>query len=253
MSERLSPTSSPDRPRIGAVVVAGGEGLRMAGASGAARKQYAMLLDEPVLAWAIRPFVEHARIATVVVVLPAADVENPPGFLAGLGVAVVAGGRTRSDSVRAGLAALPADTELVLVHDAARPFVTAALIDRVIGGADGAAAIPALRATDTLKEVDGDGDIVATVDRSRIWHAQTPQAFPYRALVDAHADAAREGREATDDAGLFERIGARVRVVDGDPENLKITRPYDLEVARLIAAGRRAAGREASRSPERSG
>jgi 2-C-methyl-D-erythritol 4-phosphate cytidylyltransferase len=243
MSERSSPASSPDPMRVAAVVVAGGEGLRMGGAAGAPRKQYARLLDEPVLCWAVRPFTEHARVGRVVVVLPAADLSSPPAELSGLEVALVAGGSTRTDSVRNGLAALPEDTELVLIHDAARPFVTAALIDRVIAGADGAAVIPALRATDTLKEVDGDGAVVATLDRERIWHAQTPQAFPFRALLAAHADAEREGWKATDDAGLFERVGARVRVVEGDPENLKITRPLDLEMARLIAARRRAAGR----------
>jgi 2-C-methyl-D-erythritol 4-phosphate cytidylyltransferase len=245
MSERSSRVSFPDHPRVAAVVVAGGEGLRMRGVAGAPRKQYARLVDEPVLCWAVRPFTEHPAIGTVIVVLPADDVANPPAELLGFEVTLVAGGRTRTDSVRNGLAALPDRTELVLVHDAARPFVTAGLIDRVIAAASGTAVIPAIRATDTLKEVDEAGEVIATLDRERIWNAQTPQAFPFGALLDAHRRAEREGWKPTDDAGLFERIGARVRVVEGDPENLKITGPFDLEVARLIAARRRAPeGRE---------
>lgn len=238
MSERSSPPSSPDPRRTAAVVVAGGDGSRMAAGADGVRKQYAILVDQPVLAWAVRPFTEHERIGTVVVVLPASDAADPPGWLSALGVVVAAGGRSRSASVRNGLRALPADTELVLVHDGARPFVSAGLIDRVIDDADDAAVVPALRATDTLKEV-GEGRVVlATIDRDRVWQAQTPQAFPYATLLAAHEQAEREGWEATDDAGLFERIGERVRVVEGDAENLKVTRPFDLEVARLIAARR---------------
>jgi 2-C-methyl-D-erythritol 4-phosphate cytidylyltransferase len=127
----------------------------------------------------------------VIVVLPADDVKNPPAELLGFEVTLVAGGRTRTDSVRNGLAALPDRTELVLVHDAARPFVTAGLIDRVIAAASGTAVIPAIRATDTLKEVDEAGEVIATLDRERIWNAQTPQAFPFGALLDAHRRAER--------------------------------------------------------------
>ena len=238
MSERSSPPSSPDRPRVAAVVVAGGDGRRMSGGSAAVRKQYAMLLDQPVLAWAVHAFVEHARVGSVIVVLPPADAGDPPGWLRELDVSVTPGGNSRMESVRNGLRALSRETDLVLVHDGARPFVSGALIDRVIDAADGIGVVPALRATDTLKEVAAGGEILSTIDRGRVWHAQTPQAFPHATLLAAHQDAEREGWEATDDAALFERIGARVRVVEGDPENLKITYPFDLEVARLIAARR---------------
>lgn len=241
MSDRSSAASSPDRPRVAAVVVAGGEGLRMGTATGR-RKQYADLLGQPVLLWAVRPFVEHPRVSAVVVVLPADDVASPNRALLPLGVAFVAGGPTRTASVRNGLAAVPDGTDVVLIHDGARPFVSAELIDRVIEAADDGAVIPATRATDTLKEVDDDLSVRATLDRERIWHAQTPQAFPFATLVAAHEAAAREGWDVTDDAGLFERVGERVRVVEGDPENLKITRALDLEIARLIATRRRAGG-----------
>ena len=249
MSERSSAASSPDGPRVGAVVVAGGEGLRMAGATGSVRKQYALLLDVPVLAWAVRPFAEHPRVAEVVVVLPGADVESPPEWLLALGVAIVAGGRTRTESVRNGLAGLAEATEQVLIHDAARPFVSAELIDRVSASADAAAVIPAIRATDTLKQVAEDGRVLSTIDRTTVWMAQTPQRFPFEALRAAHGEAARHGWDATDDAVLFERIGAAVRVVEGDPENMKITRPFDLDVARLIAARRRESERVYRSSP----
>ena len=243
MSERSSQPSSRDRTRVAAVVVAGGDGQRMGEAAGGVRKQYATLLDEPILSWAVRPFLRHRGVDGVVVVLPEADAVAPPEWLRALGVTVVAGGSTRTASVMSGLRALPEDVDVVLIHDGARPFVSEGLIDRVIahveltGGL--AAVVPATPATDTLKEVD-DGEVIGTLDRTRIWHAQTPQAFPYLALMAAHADAAREGWAATDDAALFERRGGRVRIVQGDPENLKVTHPFDLEVARLIAARRRA-------------
>ena len=243
MSDRSSLPSSPDRPRVAAVIVAGGDGLRMGDASGGVRKQYATLLDEPVLAWAVRAFLRHRAIGPVVVVVPEADAADPPPWLRALEVGIVAGGSTRTASVLSGLRALPEEVDMVLIHDGARPFVSGELIDRVIAhvGITGAltAVVPATPATDTLKEVE-EGEVVGTLDRTRIWHAQTPQAFPYLALMAAHADAAREGWEATDDASLFERRGGRVRIVQGDPENMKITHPFDLEVARLMAARRRA-------------
>ena len=234
MSVDSSIASSPDSaPRVAALVVAAGAGARM---GAGVPKQYLELVGEPVLAWAVRAFTEHAGVAETVVVLPAADALHPPAWLRHPGVRVAAGGAERSDSVRSGLALLDERTDIVLVHDGARPFVRRGLIDRVIDAARGGPAIAALRATDTLKEVGADGFIVATLDRSRVWQAQTPQGFPRSLLAEAHERAAREGWAATDDAMLCERLGIRVRVVEGDPDNLKITRPADLEVARAIAA-----------------
>jgi 2-C-methyl-D-erythritol 4-phosphate cytidylyltransferase len=241
MSERSSDGSSPEpSARVAAIIVAGGAGIRMLSATGT-RKQYADLLDRPVLAWAVEPFLQHPGIGPVVVVLPAEDAGSPPAWLAALPLTIVAGGDARSDSVRHGLDALPADTERVLVHDGARPFVTAALIDRVLEASMAGPVLPALRATDTLKQVDGDGRVVGTIDRSSVWHAQTPQAFPYDLLRAGHAEALAGGWSVTDDASLCERMGSVVHVVEGDPENLKITHPIDLEVARLLADRRLAA------------
>lgn len=160
--------------------------------------------------------------------VPADDVAKEGG---------VAGGATRSDSVRAGLAAVPDDADVVCVHDAARPLASVALYDRVIdaivSGAD--AAVPGLEVADTIKVIDPRtasgttlGDVTATPERSTLVAVQTPQAFRASALRAAH----RQGGDATDDAALVEATGGRVVVVQGDPMARKITTPDDLEWAR---------------------
>lgn len=153
----------------------------------------------------------------------------------GLVPAVVAGGVTRAESVRAGLAAVPEDVHVVVVHDAARPLskpeTWAAAIGAVLEGAEGA--VPCVPVADTIKQFDEQGKLV-TVDRSRLLAAQTPQAFLASALRAAHST----GAEATDDASLVEAAGGRVVSVPGDPANLKITRPLDLVVAeRFLGLG----------------
>jgi 2-C-methyl-D-erythritol 4-phosphate cytidylyltransferase len=152
-------------------------------------------------------------------------------------VLLVAGGVDRADSVWNGLAALPAGTDLVLVHDGARPFVTREVIDRVIDCAPLGGAVAAIAATDTIKEVDSAGRIVATVPRARLWHAQTPQGFPLDRLRAAYAQAREEGWSATDDSALCEKFGLTIVVVEGDRDNIKITRPADLPIADAIARG----------------
>lgn len=168
------------------------------------------------------------RSAGVVVVLPSADeVARWPGEV---GIVPVAGGRTRSDSVRAGLAAVPDEADVICVHDAARPLASAELFDRVVdavgAGADGA--VPALAVTDTIKRVDGSGAVVDTPDRSMLVAVQTPQAFAAATLRRAHA----AGGDLTDDAALVERHGGRVVTVTGEAWNRKITDRDDLEWAR---------------------
>lgn len=205
---------------VWAVVVAGGGGTRFG-----APKQFAMLQGRPLLAWAV----EAARGAAdgVVLVLPA----DRTGAAYGADVAVP-GGDTRSASVRAGLAAVPDDAEIVVVHDGARPLATAALFRAVVAevrdGADGA--VPGLPVADTLKAVDH-GSVVSTVPRTGLVAVQTPQAFRSDVLRAAH----RDEPEATDDAALLELAGATVRVVPGDPRNLKVTTPADLEVVAALA------------------
>lgn len=226
-----SSASFPERARVAAVIVAGGSGRRMGGV----RKQYLELLGEPVLARAIRPFVEHPGVDAVVVVVPEEDIASPPPWLRDLPVRLAAGGAERGDSVWNGLAALPAATEVVLVHDGARPFVTREVIDRVLERAPDGGAVAAVRATDTIKEVDETGRIVGTAERSRLWHAQTPQGFRFRDLRDAYRRARAEGWSATDDAALCEHFGIPVFVVEGSYRNLKITRPEDLPHAEALA------------------
>jgi 2-C-methyl-D-erythritol 4-phosphate cytidylyltransferase len=213
---------------IWAIVVAAGSSTRFG-----RPKQFADLAGRPVLHWSV----EAARAACggIVVVLPAADaaVEVPGAD------AVQVGGLTRSDSVRAGLAAVPAATEIIVVHDAARPLAPPALWSAVVAeikaGAD--AAIPGVAVTDTIKRVSATGSI-ETLDRSQLVAVQTPQAFRASALRAAHAGAAH----ATDDAALIEAAGGRVVVVAGDPDNLKLTGPGDLEVLALLLTRSRVTG-----------
>lgn len=217
--------------RAAAVVVAGGSGRRF---GGPVRKQYLEIGGEPVLLRAVRPFLHHPRIASVVVVLPPEDVADPPRWLASLDVTIVGGGAERGDSVLHGLRALADDVDRVLVHDGARPFITEDVIDRVLDAEGGA--IAAVPVTDTIQRVDADGVIVDTPDRASLWQAQTPQGFPRAALLDAYRRAAEDGTGATDDAAIYARYAGPVRVVMGSHRNLKVTRPEDLPVAEAIAA-----------------
>lgn len=199
-----------------AIVVAGGSGERFG-----QRKQYLALGQERVLDWALRSASEHAL--GVVLVVPADAIDHPEP----LASVVVAGGATRSASVRAGLAAVPADADTILVHDAARPVPVPGVWERVLAAVDAGAdaAVPTVPVSDTLREVGG-----GTVDRTRFIAVQTPQAFRAARLRAAHA----HGPEGTDDASLVEAAGGRVVLVDGDPANIKITTPIDLSVAELL-------------------
>jgi 2-C-methyl-D-erythritol 4-phosphate cytidylyltransferase len=205
---------------VWAIVVAGGGGLRFGGP-----KQFEDLHGRRVLDWSLAA--ARASCDGVVPVVPAGRLGDAsvPG--------AVAGGATRSGSVRAGLAGVPLDAEIVVVHDAARPLAGVDIFRRAVAavraGAD--AAIPGVPVTDTVKRVE-DGRVVETVDRTRLVAVQTPQAFRAGVLRRAHAGAP----EATDDAALVEALGGTVVVVDGDPRNIKLTSPDDLIVARALAA-----------------
>jgi 2-C-methyl-D-erythritol 4-phosphate cytidylyltransferase len=223
---------------VGVILVAAGSGSRIGGVP----KQYRPIAGVPMLLRALRPFTAHREVAHVVVVLPAGQVAHPPEFLAqvaGGSLTLVEGGPERSNSVAAGLAALNADCAVVLVHDAARPFVQPDTIDAVVKVArGGVAAIAATPITDTVKEVAPDDPrrVMRTVPRDRLWRAQTPQGFPRALLVEAHDRAQRAGHTATDDAALVERLGATVVVVPDSPRNIKITTPEDLAWADAWAA-----------------
>jgi 2-C-methyl-D-erythritol 4-phosphate cytidylyltransferase len=152
---------------------------------------------------------------------------------------IVAGGAERQDSVRLGLAEVGTDAEIVLVHDAVRPFLTAGMVAQVAeAAAKHGAAIVAIPMRDTVKRVGPDGLIDETVDRKLLWLAQTPQAFKRTLLEDAHARALKSGFRATDDAQLVEQLGHRVAIVEGSTDNIKVTRPEDLAMGESILAAR---------------
>lgn len=221
---------------MGVAVPAAGHGRRMGGA----RKPFLELAGEALLVHALRPFLADARVKGVAVAVAAEDVESAREWIEGLDprIRVVAGGATRSDSVARAVEVLPADVDVILVHDAARPLVTAAVVERcVAAAARGVGAVAGWPATDTLKEVDEEGRIVRTPDRSRLWHAQTPQGFPAPALRSALSDPLARA-DATDDAALVEAAGLSVVMVEGAPDNLKVTRPADLPLAELLLARR---------------
>jgi 2-C-methyl-D-erythritol 4-phosphate cytidylyltransferase len=203
---------------------------------GGVSKPLLELAGEPALQRCLRPFLDRADVHCVVVALPPELHAQPPAWLlADPRVTTVQGGAERSDSVRLGLAAVPQDVEVVLVHDAARPLVPADVVQRCIdAAAAGRSAIAAIAVADTIQEVDDDGRIVATPDRRRLRAAQTPQAFPAAVLREAHRRAAAEGVAATDDAAIVARYGGTVVVVEGAPQNLKITTPTDVVVAEAL-------------------
>jgi 2-C-methyl-D-erythritol 4-phosphate cytidylyltransferase len=222
-------------------VVAGGSGRRFGG-----RKQFLPLAGHPVASWSVRA--ARAVADGVVLVVPRTDGVTDDGVVpprpgatgdAAYGAdAVVDGGASRADSVRAGLAAVPADASVVVVHDAARPLAGPDLFAAVVaavreGDVDGA--VPVVPVADTLKRVRG-ARVVATVDRDDVVAIQTPQAFAADALRAAHAG----GADATDDAGLLEAAGLTVGTVPGDPRNFKLTRPEDLALAEALLDGARA-------------
>jgi 2-C-methyl-D-erythritol 4-phosphate cytidylyltransferase/2-C-methyl-D-erythritol 2,4-cyclodiphosphate synthase len=224
--------------RTAAIIVAAGRGLR-AGAGGP--KQYRSIGGRTVIARAMQPFCLHPQIFAVQPVLNPDDAAIFNEAVSDMRYqAPVSGGATRQASVRAGLEALAGESpDIVLIHDAARPFVSEAVISRAIEAAQSTgAAVPAIAVVDTIKLVSETGHVEATPERARLRIAQTPQSFRYEAILDAHRRAAREGRDDfTDDAALAEWAGLTVATFEGDPANMKLTTPEDFlrEEARLAA------------------
>jgi 2-C-methyl-D-erythritol 4-phosphate cytidylyltransferase / 2-C-methyl-D-erythritol 2,4-cyclodiphosphate synthase len=216
------------------VIVAGGAGQR---AGSGPAKQWRMLAGKPVLRWSVEAFLA-AGAAQVVVVAPTGHKAQVDQSLAGLsGWRATDGGATRAQSVRAGLAMLSGapDGIAVLIHDAARPFVTPRHIAAVVAAlADADGALPALAVADTLKRDTGAG--LQTTPRDGLWRAQTPQAFRLSTLRAGYAAWPADAGEPTDDAAVVERAGGRVVKVDGDPRLMKLTYPEDFEMAERLAA-----------------
>jgi 2-C-methyl-D-erythritol 4-phosphate cytidylyltransferase len=222
------------KPRYWAVMPAAGVGRRMGGSS---PKQYLPLLDSTVIEFALRPLLNHPLIERVIVVLSASDSEFQALPLAKHPkIQCVTGGAERADSVLAGLKALlnmAADNDVVFVHDAARPCLTLGDIDLLIetlsSGGDGA--ILAQPVVETVKLSDKNGNIEQTLDRQRVFLAQTPQCFALRALYEGYERARQEGWIATDEASIFEKLGRQPKLVSGPRRNIKITHPDDLALA----------------------
>ena len=217
---------------VTAIIAAGGVGRRL---GGGVPKQLLEIGGRSILRRTIEAFLAHPRVSEIIVALPVSMAESPPEWLRQ--VRVVRGGDTRQASVANAFDEVVPETEVVLVHDAARPFVTAGIISRAIDGAvEHGAAIPAVGVSDTVKRVaERGGVIVETLPREEIYLAQTPQAFRRAVLQDAIA-LGRSGAAATDEASLAEQAGHRVHIVNGDAANLKITTTADLESARAREA-----------------
>ncbi len=224
---------------VAAVVVAAGRGLRV---GGDLPKQYRQILGEPVIRPSLATLAGHGAIAAVQPVVHPDDMSLFRQATAGLSLLPpVNGGATRQASVRAGLEALePRAPDIVLVHDAARPFASAALLTRAIAAARASgAAVPVVAVADTVKSVDAAGAVTGTIDRAQLRLVQTPQAFAFGALLDAHRRAKAAGRDDfTDDAALAEWAGLKVTTFEGEAGNVKLTTNDDFtraEAAKLAA------------------
>jgi 2-C-methyl-D-erythritol 4-phosphate cytidylyltransferase len=217
--------------RACAIVVAAGRGNRL-GAPTA--KAFLPVGGRPLVIYSLKTLAQCPTVAAIVLVVAPECIAVAQETLSHYGpwpvpVKVVSGGAERQDSVRAGIDAADEATELILVHDAARPFVSPACVTACMeAAADHGAAIAAVPARDSVKMVAADRVITQTLDRQLVWLAQTPQAFRAGVLRQAHRQASRDGYSATDDAALVERLGVTVRVVLGEATNLKVTTPEDL-------------------------
>jgi 2-C-methyl-D-erythritol 4-phosphate cytidylyltransferase/2-C-methyl-D-erythritol 2,4-cyclodiphosphate synthase len=223
---------------VSAIIAAGGRGSRFGSSQ---PKQLQTLAGVPILKRTVDAFLQGYAFDEVVVALPSDLAVNPPSYLDS--VIIVEGGERRQDSVANAFRAVAPSSQIIVIHDAARPLVSSALIERTIdAAAKHGAAIAALQARDTVKRTDGSRIIRGTIPREEVFLAQTPQAFRVGVLRDALA-LASTAADATDEAMLAEQAGHSVYLVDGDPRNLKITTPEDLEIAERLAA---ANGRVAS-------
>jgi 2-C-methyl-D-erythritol 4-phosphate cytidylyltransferase len=246
----LTTTPQSARQTVAAVIPAAGRGVRLGPGT---PKALRALGGVPILVHAVRALVRARTVGLVVVVAPADGVAEVRTLLDTHGlpeskeIRVVAGGETRQESVRLGLAALPEAVGTVLVHDAARPLVPVETVEAVAAAVCGGApaVVPAMPLADTVKEVapgpaNSPEPVIGTPDRARLRAVQTPQGFRRDVLLDAHEKIAATGEGATDDAGMVERLGVPVVVIPGHEEAFKITRPIDLVLAEAVLARRRA-------------
>jgi len=224
------------------VIAAAGKGSRMESAT---NKQYLLLNSRPVLTYSLEFFEQVDLVDEIVVVASEKEVDycrneivKKYGFKKVS--QVLAGGKERQDSVWAGLRSLGSDTDFVAVHDGARPLLSLEVLNRLLQEAiEWGAAIPGVVSKDTIKVVDRDGFVRNTLDRTVVFGIQTPQVFKYKELYAAYQQAYEEGFTGTDDASLFENYIGRVKVVEGDYNNIKITTPGDLITVGALLSSRR--------------
>ncbi len=221
---------------VGVVIVAAGSGSRVGGAE---LKQFRWVAGKPMLLHSVQAFQERSDVCMVVVVLPREHAGDPPPWLFQCDterMLISVGGRERTDSVRNGLEDLSDEAKIAVIHDAARPLVTATVIERVIAEArQGHGAAAGVPAVDSLKRVDESGWITESIARASIFRIQTPQAFPRAMIERAYAEAKVAGVHATDDAALCERIGLPVVIVPGSERALKITDELDFARAEALS------------------
>lgn len=228
----------------GAIITAGGTGKRFHGEGiDELPKQFIPLTGKPVIIHSIQSFEISEFISEIVVVVPEnlieyTQTEIVDKFDIKKVLKVIGGGKQRQESVGIGLGSLSTTTEIVVVHDGVRPFITPKIIGDVINqAADTGAAIAAIPATDTIKQSGSEQSIERTLSREKIWLAQTPQAFQHQILEEAFEKAAKEGYLGTDEAELVERLGKKIKLVLASKYNIKITTAEDLELGELILAG----------------
>jgi len=230
-----------------ALIAAAGKGQRM---RGGVKKQFIPLMGIPLLLYTLRAFEEFEGIEHIYLVLDEGDFEYCTGEIIqkyGIKkvVKLVPGGQLRQDSVWNGLEAMEGHCDIVIVHDGVRPFVSSGILKRLMAAMrDYQAVVTAIPTHDTIKRVDAAGNVVDTLQRDALFHIQTPQGFRYDVIKEAYERASREGAEGTDDAYFVERMGIRVKVIEGSPLNLKITTPDDIALANWILQEGKLAGGE---------
>lgn len=221
---------------VGVIIAAGGSGSRTGSAE---LKQFRWIAGKPMLLHSVQRLQQRADVAMVVCVLPREYVADPPPWIFQCDtdrLLLSIGGKERQDSVRNGLEDIPAECGIILVHDAARPFFTDAMVDAAVAAArEGKCAVPVLPVPDTMKSLDAHRRITATVDRKNLFRAQTPQAFPREKLEQAHLAARKDGYVATDDAELCERNGFECVGVPGSERAIKVTTESDFALADALS------------------
>jgi 2-C-methyl-D-erythritol 4-phosphate cytidylyltransferase len=229
----------PSSLNVIALIPAAGAGKRMGRETS---KQYLEIGGRPILAHTLDVFDRCDAVSEVCLIVPEDDCPYACDLVDGMRfskpIRVIAGGKERQDSVKNGLDAIY-NCDIVMVHDGVRPFVTEAIINRSIEEtAKYGATVVAIPAKDTIKSVDAEGNVIETLDRKRLWQIQTPQTFRYEILKEAFDKAYKEGFYGTDDAALVERLGCKVKVVEGSYDNIKITTQEDLVIAEAILKSR---------------